>query len=65
MKGKLRVGLLIILMLGVMGICTVKTYAVSSPYMSLNTTQDVITHDNAILLLSVFALNPLLTNSLF
>lgn len=49
MKGKLRVGLLIILMLGVMGICTVKTYAVSSPYMSLNTTQDVITHDNAIL----------------
>ncbi len=49
MKGRLRVGLLIMLILGVMGICTVKTYALSSPYMSLNTTQDVITHDNAIL----------------
>lgn len=49
MKGKFRVGLLIMLILGVMGICTVKTYALSSPYMSLNTTQDVITHDNAIL----------------
>lgn len=49
MKGRLRVSLLIMLMLGVMGINTVKTYALSPPYMSLNTTQDVITHDNAIL----------------
>ena len=46
---KIKVNLLILAMLGMMCIFSTKTQALSPPYLSLNTTQNVVTDDNAVL----------------
>lgn len=49
MKKKIRGQLLVMLILGILVISSVKVYALKPPYLSLKTSQDIITNDNAVL----------------
>lgn len=53
-KKRIKANLLIVLLMGVVTIFSVRTYAVSPPFMSLNTSLDVITFDNAVLHANLF-----------